>query len=103
VRGAILIGILATAALGIPLGVVQYQGILSAPPSLAPTLFQLDILGALQTGLVTVIFVFFFLDLFDTIGTLIGEIEFMGRLPISIPELFPAGHGVRPAGSRPEE
>ena len=88
VRGAILLGILATAALGIPLGVVQYQGILSAPPSLAPTLFKLDILGALQTGLVTVIFVFFFLDLFDTVGTLIGvssQAGFLkdGKLPRS--------------------
>lgn len=72
VHGAILIGILATALLGIPLGIVKYQGILSTPPSVLPTLFKLDILGAFKTGLVTVIFVFFFLDLFDTIGTLIG-------------------------------
>jgi len=93
VRGAILIGILATAALGIPLGVVQYQGILAAPPSIAPTLFKLDILGALQTGLVTVIFVFFFLDLFDTVGTLIGvssQAGFLkdGKLPRSNQAMF---------------
>jgi AGZA family xanthine/uracil permease-like MFS transporter len=93
VRGAILLGILATAALGIPLGVVRYQGILSAPPSLAPTLFKLDILGALQTGLVTVIFVFFFLDLFDTVGTLIGvssQAGFLkdGKLPRSNQAMF---------------
>ena len=86
VRGAILIGILATAILGIPLGIVKYQGILAVPPSVMPTLFKLDILGALKTGLVTVVFVFFFLDLFDTIGTLIGVSEpagFLkkGRLP----------------------
>ena len=72
VHGAILIGILATAILGIPLGVVKYQGILSAPPSVIPTFFKLDIIGAFKTGLVTVIFTFFFLDLFDTMGTLIG-------------------------------
>lgn len=72
VRGAILIGILATAILGIPLGIVKYQGILASPPSVLPTLFKLDILGALKTGLITVIFIFFFLDLFDTMGTLIG-------------------------------
>lgn len=72
VRGAILIGILATAILGIPLGIVKYHGILAAPPSIAPTLFKLDILGALNTGLITVVFIFFFLDLFDTMGTLIG-------------------------------
>ena len=72
VHGAILIGILATAILGIPLGVVKYHGILAPPPSPIPTLFKLDILGALNTGLITVVFVFFFLDLFDTMGTLIG-------------------------------
>ncbi len=72
VRGAILIGILATALLGIPLGIVKYHGVLASPPSVLPTLFKLDILGALKTGLITVIFIFFFLDLFDTMGTLIG-------------------------------
>jgi len=72
VPGAILIGILATAALGVPLGIVKYHGILAAPPSIMPTLFKLDILAALKTGLITVIFVFFFLDLFDAMGTLIG-------------------------------
>lgn len=72
VRGSILLGILGTAILGIPLGIVKYQGIVSAPPSLMPTLFKLDILGALKTGLITVIFIFFLIDLFDTMGTLIG-------------------------------
>jgi AGZA family xanthine/uracil permease-like MFS transporter len=72
VQGAILIGILGTAVLGIPLGIVKYHGVLSAPPSVLPTLFKLDILGALKTGLFTVIFIFFFIDLFDTMGTLIG-------------------------------
>lgn len=72
VRGAILLGILGTALLGIPLKVITYHGILSAPPSMMPTLFKLDILGAIQTGLISVVFIFFFLDLFDTIGTLIG-------------------------------
>jgi len=72
VRGAILIGILATAFLGIPLGVVHYNGILAAPPSVSPTFFKLDIMGAFQTSLISIVFVFFFLDLFDTVGTLIG-------------------------------
>lgn len=72
VPGAILLGILATAILGIPLGIVKYHGILATPPSITPTLFKLDILGAFKTGFFTVIFVFFFLDLFDCIGTLIG-------------------------------
>ena len=72
VRGAIFLGILATAFLGIPLGVVHYNGILAAPPSISPTFFKLDIIGAFKTGLISVVFVFFFLDLFDTVGTLIG-------------------------------
>jgi len=72
VKGAVLLGILGTAILGIPLGIVKYHGIAAAPPSLLPALFKLDILGAFNTGLITVVFVFFFLDLFDTIGTLIG-------------------------------
>lgn len=72
IPGAMLIGILATALLGIPLGIVKYHGIISTPPSLAPTFLKLDILGALKTGLITVIFIFFLIDLFDTMGTLIG-------------------------------
>lgn len=72
VPGAILLGILATALLGIPLGIVKFHGIVSSPPSLLPTLFQLDIAGALKAGVLTVIFVFFFLDVFDCVGTLIG-------------------------------
>jgi len=72
VRGSILIGIVFTAVVGIPLGIVKYQGIVSAPPSLMPTFFKLDIFGALEMGLITVIFILFLIDLFDTIGTLIG-------------------------------
>lgn len=72
VPGAILIGILATALLGIPLGIVKYHGFLAAPPSLAPTFLKLDIIGAFKSGFFTVIFVFFFLDMFDCVGTLIG-------------------------------
>jgi AGZA family xanthine/uracil permease-like MFS transporter len=93
VHGAILIGILATAVLGVPLGIVKYQGIVSSPPSLAPTFFKLNISGAFQTGLITVVFVFFFLDLFDTIGTLIGvsgQAGFLkkGRLPRADQAMF---------------
>lgn len=72
VRGAILLGIFATSLLGITLEVVKFQGIVAVPPSVMPTFFKLDIPGAFQTGLFTVVFIFFFLDLFDTMGTLIG-------------------------------
>jgi len=72
VPGAFLWGILGGLALGVPLGVVQYGGLVSMPPSLAPTFLQLDIRGAFAPGMATVVFVFFFLALFDSVGTLVG-------------------------------
>ncbi len=80
IRGALLWGILATALGGLPLGVVHYRGIVDRVPSLAPTLFRLDIPGAFDLGLVSVIFVFFFLALFDSVGTLIGVSSQAGLL-----------------------
>ena len=73
-------GILAGTALGVPLGVIHYQGIASRPPSLAPTLMQLDIRGALAPGMAAVVFVFFFLALFDSVGTLVGVGEQAGLM-----------------------
>lgn len=73
VRGAVLIGILATAAAGLAFGVIEFGGVAAAPPSLDPTLFKLAIPNVFKDPhLITVIFVFLFLDMFDTIGTLIG-------------------------------
>ena len=73
VKGAILFGMLIAALVGLAVGVVTNPGaIVSFPPSIAPTLFQLDILAALKQNLIAVIFIFFFLDLFDTVGSLIG-------------------------------
>ena len=73
VPGAILIGMLITAIAGIVTGIVpKPEKIVSAPPSLAPTFLKLDILGALTWKTAPMIFVLLFLDLFDTIGTLIG-------------------------------
>jgi AGZA family xanthine/uracil permease-like MFS transporter len=72
IRGALLWGILATALAGMPLGVVKYHGVFGRIPSLMPTLLKLDIPGAFDLGLVSVVFVFFFLALFDSVGTLIG-------------------------------
>jgi AGZA family xanthine/uracil permease-like MFS transporter len=72
VTGALLWGIVASAAVGFPLGVVTYQGIVSAPPSIGPTFMQLDIAGALAPAMVPVVAVFFFLALFDSIGTLVA-------------------------------
>src|SRR5262249_42716715 len=55
-----------------------FQGVVALPPSLAPTLLKLDVLGALRPGLADVVIVFFFLALFDSIGTLIGVAERAG-------------------------
>ncbi|RFZ88432.1 NCS2 family permease [Shinella sp. WSJ-2] len=72
VKGAILIGILAVTILSWVTGVSQFQGIVSAPPSILPTFLQLDIMGALHGGLLHVILVFVLVEVFDATGTLIG-------------------------------
>jgi AGZA family xanthine/uracil permease-like MFS transporter len=86
IKGAILWGILITAIVGMPLGIVKYQGLISMPPSMMPTFFKMDILGAMKLGLASIIFIFLFMDIFDTAGTLAGVGElggFMrqGKLP----------------------
>lgn len=72
IRGSILLGIILTALLGLSMGVVKYQGLVSMPPSLSGTFLKLNISGALRFELIGVIFILFFLDLFDSVGTLIG-------------------------------
>lgn len=72
VTGAVMIGILLVTGLSIVFGLSQLDSVVSMPPSLMPTLLQLDIMGALDIGLLSVIFAFLFVDLFDTSGTLVG-------------------------------
>ena len=72
VKGAVMIAILAITAIGIAIGDVQYGGIMSTPPSLAPTFMQLDFLAVFEIGMISVVFAFLFVDLFDTAGTLVG-------------------------------
>lgn len=72
VTGAVMIGILVITGISLITGLSQASGIMSAPPSLAPTYMQLDIRGAFEIGMLSVIFAFLFVDLFDTSGTLIG-------------------------------
>ena len=73
IKGAILYGIIATALAGIPLGMVKYQGIISMPPSIDPTLLKCDPIRIFtEPGFISVIFVLLFLDVFDTIGTVVG-------------------------------
>jgi len=72
VPGAILIGILATAIAGIVLGLNKLGGIVSLPPSIAPVLLKMDVMKALEVGLIAIVFTFFFVDVFDNTGTLVG-------------------------------
>ena len=72
VPGAIIIAILATTLAGIAFGVSPFLGVASLPPSVAPTFLQLDIRGALDAGVLVIVFAFFFVDLFDNTGTLVG-------------------------------
>jgi AGZA family xanthine/uracil permease-like MFS transporter len=80
VPGALIIAVLAAAAAGILLGVSPYFGIVSAPPSLAPTFLEMDLEGMLHPGLASVVFVFLFVVLFDNTGTLIGVAHRAGLL-----------------------
>jgi len=87
VRGSILIGILVTTLIGIPMGVTKITGsIIGKPESLAPILFKMDLRGALSLGFMT-IFSFWFVDVFDTVGTLMGTasranmLDEKGQLP----------------------
>ena len=70
--GAILIGILAVTGIGLLLGVVRYEGVVSLPPSVMPVLGQLDIMAALDVAMVSAIASILFVNLFDTAGTLVG-------------------------------
>jgi adenine/guanine/hypoxanthine permease len=87
VPGAIIIGILAVTVAGIALGLNAFGGLMSLPPSIAPVLLKMDIGKALEIGLITIVFTFFFVDVFDNTGTLVavahkaGLIGPDGKLP----------------------
>jgi len=72
VPGAILIGVMAVTLAGLGLGLVEFQGLVSLPPSMAPTFMALDIAGAFDVAMISVIIAFLFVNLFDTAGTLLG-------------------------------
>ena len=86
-KGALLFGMIVTALAGMVFGLIKYEGVVSIPPSIEPTFLKLDIVDLFtSTDFIAVLFVFFMLDLFDTIGTLVGISEqagFMkdGKLP----------------------
>ncbi|SHF92607.1 putative MFS transporter, AGZA family, xanthine/uracil permease [Microbulbifer donghaiensis] len=73
--GAVMIGILVVTVIALLMGKVEYAGLVSAPPSMAPTFMQLDIAGAFEVGMISVIFAFLFVDLFDTAGTLLSTAD----------------------------
>ncbi|WP_055326374.1 NCS2 family permease [Ralstonia solanacearum] len=80
VKGAILIGILAVTAASFFFAGNTFHGVVSMPPSIAPTLLQLDIQGALSVGILNVVLVFFLVELFDATGTLMGVANRAGLL-----------------------
>ena len=72
VPGAILLGIIITMVIGIPLGVTEFKGIVSAPESIAPIFCQFEFDQIFSVDMLVVVFTFFFIDMFDTVGTLVG-------------------------------
>ncbi len=89
VKGALLIGIFATTLLGLPFGVTNLpdHSLISAPPSIAPIAFQFDFSQVFTKDMLVVLFTFLFVDMFDTVGTLVGVaskanmIDKDGKLP----------------------
>ena len=87
VRGAMLIGILAVTIIGIPMGITQFQGILSSPSSLEPIFCKFEWEKIFTLDMLVVVFTFMFIDIFDTVGTLIGVctradmVDKNGRIP----------------------
>jgi AGZA family xanthine/uracil permease-like MFS transporter len=72
VPGAILIGIIITMIIGIPMGVTEFKGIVSAPESISPIFCKFEFDKIFTLDMLVVVFTFFFIDMFDTVGTLVG-------------------------------
>ena len=72
IPGAILIGIIATMIIGIPMGVTEFKGVLSQPESIKPIFCQFEFANIFTLDMFVVVFTFLFIDMFDTVGTLIG-------------------------------
>lgn len=89
VRGSILIGVLTVTGLSWTLGLVHWTRAPGGLSALGATLFKLDVRGALSKGLVEIVFVFFFVDLFDNLGTLVAVTKRAGLIAPdhSIPRL----------------
>lgn len=72
VKGDLLIGIIVTALIGIPMGITQLKGFASLPPSIEPIFFKFDFSQVFTFDMMIVVFTFLFVDIFDTLGTLVG-------------------------------
>ena len=72
VRGGMLIGIIITTLIGIPMGVTNYSGIVSTPPSIAPIFCKFEWAQIFSWDMLAIVFTFLFIDMFDTIGTVVG-------------------------------
>ncbi len=72
VPGGLLLGILATTLVGIPMGITHFDGIVDTPPSIAPIFCKFDFSNIFTLDMVIVVLTFLFIDMFDTIGTLVG-------------------------------
>ncbi|MBO7523050.1 MAG: NCS2 family permease [Bacteroidales bacterium] len=104
VKGSILIGILATTIIGIPMGITHFGGIISKPASISDIAFQFRWGDIFTLDFVVVLFTFLFIDMFDTIGTIIGvsqkagQVDKDGNIP-RIKEIFMADAIATLAGS----
>ena len=72
IQGGLLLGIVATTLIGIPLGVTNFNGVFDTPPSIAPIFMQFNFEQIFTKDMAIVVFTFLFIDMFDTIGTLVG-------------------------------
>ena len=72
VPGSLLLGILITAVIGIPMGITHFNGLIDTPPSIAPIFCQFDFSQVFSLDMVVIVFTFLFIDMFDTMGTLVG-------------------------------
>ena len=72
VPGSILIGIIITAVIGIPFGITRFDGVVSTVPSVTPILWKFEFNHIFTVDMLIVVFTFLFIDMFDTIGTVIG-------------------------------
>ena len=72
ITGAIIIGILIITLTGLMLGLIEFNGVISSPPDIRPTFMKLDIIGAIDVAMISIVISFLFVNLFDTAGTLLG-------------------------------